>query len=115
MILIVFDGVDDDIVDVYVFKIFCGVVCVCMWCLKFFLEDILIVECDEIGCVVWCVFLVFCVYLVSDEGYLIVVECLCVFEFGVGLGMFGMLCWLSGVARETTLTDGNVDVVSDLW
>ena len=81
---------------------------------KVFPEDTSTAECDETGRVAWRALPALCAYLASDEGYSIVVERARVLELGAGLGTPGMLCWLSGAARETTLTDGNADVASDL-
>ena len=108
------DGADDDIVDVHAFKTPRGVVRVRTRRPKLFPEDTSTAECDETGRVAWRALPALCAYLASDEGYSIVVERARVLELGAGLGTPGMLCWLSGAARETTLTDGNADVASDL-
>ena len=108
------DGADDDIVDVHAFKTPRGVVRVRTRRPKVFPEDTSTAECDETGRVAWRALPALCAYLASDEGYSIVVERARVLELGAGLGTPGMLCWLSGAARETTLTDGNADVASDL-
>jgi predicted nicotinamide N-methyase len=108
------DGADDDIVDVHAFKTPRGVVRVRTRRPKLFPEDTSTAECDETGRVAWRALPALCAYLASDEGYSIVVERSRVLELGAGLGTPGMLCWLSGAARETTLTDGNADVASDL-
>ena len=108
------DVADDDIVDVHAFKTPRGVVHVRTRRPKVFPEDTSTAECDETGRVAWRALPALCAYLASDEGYSIVVERSRVLELGAGLGTPGMLCWLSGAARETTLTDGNADVASDL-